>query len=99
MKVRDLPYSRYEVERAKKAFDVAIEAIKNAKSAREVLDARKVLMKEMEEMRKKRNPKSKPDPKNSSLFQPAHNQKKKVTEGNRHTLPKVLPPPTQPPKK
>lgn len=50
MKVRDLPYSRYEVERAKKAFDVAIEAIKNAKSAREVLDARKVLMKEMEEM-------------------------------------------------
>lgn len=56
-------------------------------------------MKEMEEMRKKRNPKSKPDPKNSSLFQPAHNQKKNVTEGNRHTLPKVLPPPTQPPKK
>ena len=50
MKVRDLPYARYEVERAKQAFDVAIEAIKNAKSAQEVLDARKVLMKEMEEM-------------------------------------------------
>ena len=50
MKVRDLPYARYEVERAKQAFDVAIEAIKNAKSAQEVLDARKTLMKEMEEM-------------------------------------------------
>lgn len=50
MKVCDLPYSRYEVERAKEAFDVAIKKIKEAKSAEEVLAARKVLLDEMEEL-------------------------------------------------
>jgi oligoendopeptidase F len=50
MKVCDLPYSRYEVERAKKAFDVAIEKIKNANSAEEVLTARKALLDEMDEL-------------------------------------------------
>ena len=50
MKVCDLPYERYEVERAQKAFETAIEKITNAKSAKEVLDARKDLLNEMEEL-------------------------------------------------
>ncbi len=50
MKVRDIPYSRYEIERGRKAFEVAIEKIKGAKSASEVLTARKELLKEIEEL-------------------------------------------------
>ncbi|MBQ3571514.1 MAG: M3 family oligoendopeptidase, partial [Clostridia bacterium] len=50
MKVCDLPYSRYEVERGQKAFEIAIEKIKKATSATEVLSAREELMKEMEEL-------------------------------------------------
>ena len=50
MKVRDIPYQRYEVERAQKAFDIAIEQINNAKSAEDVLKARKALLDEMEEL-------------------------------------------------
>ena len=50
MKVCDLPYERYGVERAQKAFEDTIAKIKNAKSASEVLSARKELLNEMEEM-------------------------------------------------
>ena len=50
MKVCDLPYYRYEVERAKEAFEVAIAKIKNATSAEEVLVARKALLDEMDEL-------------------------------------------------
>ena len=50
MKVRDIPYSRYEVERAKNAFEVAIKGIKDAKSASEVLAIRKELLNEMEDL-------------------------------------------------
>ena len=48
MKVRDLPYSRYEVERAQKAFEVAIQKINEAKCVDDILQARKELLNEME---------------------------------------------------
>lgn len=50
MKVRDLPYSRYEVERAQKAFEVAIQKINEAKCVDDILQARKELLKEMEDL-------------------------------------------------
>ncbi|MBR4419511.1 MAG: M3 family oligoendopeptidase, partial [Clostridia bacterium] len=43
-------YSRYEVERAKNAFEAAIKGIKDAKSASEVLAIRKELLNEMEDL-------------------------------------------------
>ncbi len=50
MKVRDLPYKRCEVEDVKKAFDEAIAKIRSAKSAAEVLSARKTLLEAAEEL-------------------------------------------------
>lgn len=50
MKVSQLPYERYTVQRGEQALLKVIEGIKNAKSANEVLQVRKVFLKEMEEM-------------------------------------------------
>ena len=50
MKVSQLPYERYSVERGQEAFKSVIEKIKNAKSAQEVLEVRKEFLTEMEEM-------------------------------------------------
>lgn len=50
MKVCDLPYKRYKVEDAQKAYKQAIEDIKNATSAEDVLAARKRLLAEMEDL-------------------------------------------------
>ena len=50
MKVSQIPYERYSVERGQEAFKNVIEKIKNAKSAQEILEVRKQFLNEMEEM-------------------------------------------------
>lgn len=50
MKVCDLPYKRYKIEDAQKAYKQAIEDIKSATSAEDVLAARKRLLAEMEDL-------------------------------------------------
>ena len=50
MKVCDIPYQRCDVQDVKKAYETCIENIKNAKSADEVLDARKQLLDTVSEM-------------------------------------------------
>ena len=50
MKVSELPYQRYTVERGQEAFKTVIEKIKNATSAEEVLAVRKQFLTEMEDM-------------------------------------------------
>ncbi len=50
MKVSELPYERYTIERGQEAFKSVIEKIKSAKSANEVLEVRKQFLKEMEEL-------------------------------------------------
>lgn len=50
MKVCDLPYSRVDVDDVKKAYEIAIEKIHAATCAQDVLDARKNLLKEIEEL-------------------------------------------------
>ena len=49
MKVVDIPYVRYEIPRAQKAFEECISGIKSAKSANEVILVREKFLKEMEE--------------------------------------------------
>ena len=49
MKVVDIPYERYEIPRAQKAFEECISGIKSAKSASEVVSVREKFLKEMEE--------------------------------------------------
>ena len=49
MKVRDIPYVRYDVLDLKKAYEDCIKAIKNASSAEEVLKVRKNFLKTSEE--------------------------------------------------
>lgn len=50
MKVCDIPYQRCDVETVKKAYEKCIESIKNAKSADDVLAARKQLLSVTEEL-------------------------------------------------
>lgn len=50
MKVCDIPYERVTVESALNAYKTAIEQIKSAKSAAEVLSARKALLNELTEL-------------------------------------------------
>lgn len=50
MKVCDLPYKRYDIEEAKKAYKAATLKIRNANSANEVLAARKQLLEETDKL-------------------------------------------------
>ena len=49
MKVCDLPYKRYPVEKLREVYETTIEKINNAKTADEILEARKVLLDESED--------------------------------------------------
>lgn len=50
MKVCDIPYQRCDIQDVKKAYELCINSINNAKSADDVLAARKQLLSVTEEL-------------------------------------------------